>query len=221
MVRLKDSDRVRVVLLKSEGFKFREIRQIFLQEGIKVHKRTLERIYSKFKLNGLLADLKRKKKTVKLNKEHKDLIDNLYKINDELTAFDIQKIFLKNYDLDVSLSTIKSCCRKLGWKKSGPKYCQVVRERNRVKRLEFAAKCLRECDKFEDVIFTDESSIWLEKHAKLCFRKYNEPPKLKAKAKHRFKVHVWAGISRRGKTGLLIFTGIMEKNYFVHEILEK
>ena len=33
--------------------------------------------------------------------------------------------------------------------------------------------------------------------------------------KHPTKVHVWAGISKRGRTGICIFEGIMKKEMFV------
>ena len=37
--------------------------------------------------------------------------------------------------------------------------------------------------------------------------------------KHLTKVHMWAGISKKGKTGICIFEGIMKKELFV-SILE-
>ena len=33
-------------------------------------------------------------------------------------------------------------------------------------------------------------------------------------------IHVWAGISKRGVTKILVFTGIMKKEFFVEEILK-
>ena len=33
--------------------------------------------------------------------------------------------------------------------------------------------------------------------------------------KHLTKVHVWAGISKRGRTGVCIFEGIMKKKLFM------
>ena len=75
--------------------------------------------------------------------------------------------------------------------------------------------------KFDDVTFSDESTIMLEQHAKLCFRKKTEKkPKLKPTAKHPYKVHVWAGISKRGPTPMIIFDGIMKADFYV-EILSK
>ena len=40
------------------------------------------------------------------------------------------------------------------------------------------------------------------------------------RAKHPVKVHVWAGISKRGRTGICIFEGIMDTTLYT-EVLEK
>ena len=42
---------------------------------------------------------------------------------------------------------------------------------------------------------------------------------MKPKAKHPFKVNVWAGISKKGATPILIFTGITRKEFYVEQIL--
>jgi hypothetical protein len=46
------------------------------------------------------------------------------------------------------------------------------------------------------------------------------PPYLYDRAKHPTKVHVWAGISKRGRTGICVFEGIMNAVLFV-DILDK
>ena len=134
---------------------------------------------------------------------------------------DLQKLIFHHFSLTVSITTIKRARKKLGWVKSGVRYCQLVTEKNRIKRLEFARECLARGDDFSNVIFTDESSIWLERHAKVCFRRHDQPAKLKPKEKHPYKVHVWAGISTRGTTDMVIFTGIMRKEFYVDTILSK
>ena len=53
-----------------------------------------------------------------------------------------------------------------------------------------------------------------------CVTKAGQPPKLKPKAKHSFIVHIWVGISKRGATPVLIFTGIMRKEFYVSEIMQ-
>lgn len=44
---------------------------------------------------------------------------------------------------------------------------------------------------------------------------------MKGRAKHRYKVHIWARISKRGATNVLIFTGNMDAAFYFKEILEK
>lgn len=109
----------------------------------------------------------------------------------------------------VSLSTIKKCRRDLGWVATKPHYCQLIREANKQKRVDWCMKCLQDEDYFDDVIFSDESTVALEKHGKITFRKKGQPSKLKARAKHPVKVHVWAAISNKGASSVILFSGIM------------
>ena len=92
---------------------------------------------------------------------------------------------------------------------TSPKHCQLIRERNKEKRLEWCQKMLDTKEQFEDVIFAGESSIQLETHRKRCYRKKCAPRMLKPRPKHPLKVHVWGGISKRGPTSIVIFTGLM------------
>ena len=64
-------------------------------------------------------------------------------------------------------------------------------------------------EQFQDVLFCDESTVQLENHSRICFRKRMQPRVLKQRAKHPIKVHIWGGISARGATQLVIFSGIM------------
>ena len=90
-----------------------------------------------------------------------------------------------------------------------------------MKRLEFALKCLEDQENFDHVIFTDECSVHMENHAKLSFQRKWEPPKMKGRAKHPYKVHVWAGISKRGATNVLIFIGNMDAQFYTEHILRR
>ena len=77
------------------------------------------------------------------------------------------------------------------------------------KRLSWCKQQISAKETFDNVIFTDECSVQLDNHGRLCFRKKNEPRKLKPKPKHPIKVHVWGGISRKGATSIVIFTGTL------------
>ena len=99
------------------------------------------------------------------------------------------------------------------------RYCQLVREVNREKRLQFALECLRSGDTFDDVIWTDECNVQLDWNGTLTFHRWWEPCPEKGKPKHPTKVSVWAGISKYGATPILTFEGIMEKTFYCDSIL--
>ena len=114
------------------------------------------------------------------------LVDNVY-------FLDIFKKLQKEFGLKVSEATVKRARKKLGWIKSGPKYCQLVKEKNRIARLNFCLEASRTNDNFANVIFTDECSVWMETHTKICFRRIGELPKQKPKVKHPYKIHACLG----------------------------
>ena len=60
----------------------------------------------------------------------------------------------------------------------------------------------------------------LESHRRMSFHKEGEPAKLKMKAKHPLKVQIWAGISMRGATRVVIFTGIMNATKYTDILTE-
>ena len=90
-------------------------------------------------------------------------------------------------------------------------YCQLIRQANKEKRLEWARTHLH--DNLEDVLWTDESSVQLYSATKdfAAGRRASSPAHAKPHAKHPVKapVHVWAGIGWHGATEICIFDGIM------------
>ena len=107
---------------------------------------------------------------------------------------------------------------QLGWIYRGSAYCQLIRHQNKVKRLQWAQDNLHE--NFEDVIWSDETTVQLENHRRFCYRKDGERPRPKPRPKHPIKVHVWAGISKKGPTPVCVFEGIMAAPLFI-EILQR
>ncbi|KXJ16808.1 Transposable element Tcb2 transposase [Exaiptasia diaphana] len=221
MVRTSDYVKLRVL----NSFKKRRnvaetVRKLRSDDGIKIDRRTVSKLFKKFKTGQSTADKPNKGRTPTITKQHYDFIDQKLEENDELTSVGLQRLFREEMGICPSLSTIKRTRAKLGWQKTGPRYCQVVRETNRIARLSFAERCAAENEQFNNVLFTDESSIHLERHGKICFTKKGMLPKLKPKAKHPYKVHVWAGICKKGATKIVIFTGIMKSDFYIENILK-
>lgn len=74
---------------------------------------------------------------------------------------------------------------------------------------------MEDSDDFDNVMWSDETSIQLECHRRHSFRKENQPPTLKPRPKHPLKVHVWAAISKRGALKVCIFEGKMDAIFYV------
>ena len=96
--------------------------------------------------------------------------------DDETTATQIHS-FLVHNGVDVSLTTILSGRHTLGWTFHGSAYCQLIREADKQKRLEWAQLHLH--DNFHDVVWTNETTIQLQSHKRYCCSKASEPPHLK------------------------------------------
>ena len=121
------------------------------------------------------------------------VIENAMREDDETTATQLQSD-LAIFGIYVSLATIVRNRTELGWNFRGSAYCQLIRYVNKDKRLQWARTYLH--DNFDDVIWSDETTVQLETHRRLCYRKEGEKPRLKPRPKHPIKVHVWAGVGR-------------------------
>ena len=86
--------------------------------------------------------------------------------DDKTTALQLYKHLMDNGIL-ISLATILRCCTSSDWMFRGSAYCQLIRSENKSKRLDWAREYLHEADNgFEDMVWTDESSIQVETHKK-------------------------------------------------------
>ena len=175
------------------------------EEDVDISLSALYRLLKKEELYGFVMDRPRLCMRKKLNSEQVQYINKCMEENDECTATQLHMLLLNKWpNLEVSIDTIKREKRLLGWVASKPKHCQLVRGANMEKRLEWCREMISTNENFDNVVFTDECSVQLDSHGRLCFRLRGEPRRLKPKPKHPVKVHVWAGISRKGATAYLL-----------------
>ena len=107
--------------------------------------------------------------------------------SDELTAQSLYTKVMDNFpELTLSVQTIRRARERLGWVSTTPKYCQLIREVNKDKRLKWCVE-LNGIYNFDNVIWSDESSVQLQGHSQRCYRKRGQPKKLKPKPKHHLK----------------------------------
>ena len=205
--------RTLIELLHNQGLHPAGILKTLKGEGIVVSLSGITCMIKKLHLTGSVANLPRSGRPRKLSVEARAFIDQQMRKNDEMMSAKIQKKLAKR-GIFVSSSTVQRSRKQQGWTLQRTAYCQLIRDANKVKRLEFAQRVVESGDTFHNVIFSDECSISLQSYRRTCFRMADEPTKRKPKPKHPLKVHVWGGISRHGATKIRIFDGIMDADLF-------
>ena len=208
-------------MLKREGYSVRSIKKRLREECISISSVAIYSLLKKYELSNTIVDRPRLHFPKKLDEEKLRFIDEALVGNDELTARQILVMLQDQWpNFNASLATIRRARKDdLRWVKSRPKYCQLIRSANKEKRLDWCKQMISDKEEFENVIWSDESSVQLDHHGRLCFRKKGQARKLKPRPKHPPKVHVWAAISKRGASAIVIFTGILTSTRYC-EILE-
>jgi transposase len=213
-----DYAKQRILTLYWKGFKISAIVEyLVLEDGIRVSKQGTRQFLKRYHRYKTIARKPGSGLPPKLSPAVQQLIETAMREDNETTATQLQELLARRY-VYVSLATIVRNRRELGWIYRGSAYCQLIRNANKEKRLEFARTYLH--DNFDDVIWSDETTVQLETHKRMCYRKQGEKPRPKPRAKHPVKVHVWGGISRKGATAVCIFEGIMTAPLYC-DILER
>ena len=105
------------------------------------------------------------------------------------------------------INSLHMKCR-FTWRAKKTRYVALITEVNKEKRMKWCLDRIAEGDlQLSDVIWTDESSIQLELHRKITYQKKDHPVHLAERPKQPPKIHVWGGISSRGATPIVMFTG--------------
>ena len=109
----------------------------------------------------------------KLTPDMLRLLEDRLQEDDEATAMQLLKL-LNDKGYQVSRSTVIRTRKILGWTFHGSRYCQMIRRKNKEKRLTWATENMG--NDFEDVVWSDESMIQLENHHTFSYRKVGAPP---------------------------------------------
>ena len=172
----------RILAYHSAGLRAPNIKQKLQEEGITVSRVGVWKFLCKYKRTGTLAKLEGGGRRSKITNKIKQIINQQLLHDDETTAYQMHKM-LTEKGIDISIATILRCRKQLGWTFRGSAYCQLIRNVNKLKRLEWAKLHLNEAeDGFADVVWSDESSIQMETHKRYCYRKQDSPPKNKPRS---------------------------------------
>ena len=213
-----DYQKERIVYYHRLGFKAPTIKTLLAtRESIYVSREGIHKFLEKYVETGCLNRRPGSGRPFKITAEIRRIVEQQMRLDDETSAYQLHGLLVsRGYSL--SIQTILRCRAALGWTFRGSAYCQLIGEENKQKRLDFVHQY--KDDPFDNVIYTDECTVQLETHRRFCCRKKGETPRPKPRPKHPLKVHVWAGISKQGSTGICIFDGIMDKELYV-EILDR
>ena len=181
--------RKRIVNLHFRGENVSQItRKIRDEDTIVASRPAVSLFLKRYNATGSLSDRPRKGRGTKLSIPHFNAIDEAMKANDELSALELTRILQELFHVVVSAQTVRRVRRKLGWRWSGTKYCQLVKDVNKPKRVHHCLNILHNRDTFNDVIFTDECSVKIERYTRRSFHKVGQQRRVKGQPKHPLKV---------------------------------
>ena len=152
----------RALCYRSQGLSPPRIVKRLKEEGLIASRQGLAKFFNRYDETGSAARRPGSGRISKLTPEVLAIVEGQMQMDDETTAVQLMALLAaRNHPL--SLSTILCCRRKLGWTFRGSAYCQLIRAANKIKRLQFAKDFFHEAASgFNDVVYTDETSIQLE-----------------------------------------------------------
>lgn len=169
----------RILTHYSAGHKAPSIQKLLEEEGIIVSRVAIWKFLARYKKTCTIARQEGSGRKSLLTPQIRKIVDEQMEKDDETTAFQLHKILLEK-GINVTRRSILRWRKQLGWTFRGSAYCQLIRQQNKEKRLKWAQEYLNESeDGFDNVIWSDESSIQCETHKRFCYRKKDCPPKSK------------------------------------------
>ena len=166
----------RILFYYFQGYKSPTTAKLLREkDGMVASRRGIAKFLAKYRETGSIGWRSGSGRPSKLTREVKVFVEEQMRRDDETTAHQLHQL-LRDRRYSLSLRTILCCRTSLGWTFRGSSYCQLIREPNKVKRLEWARKHIN--DDFDDVIWTDECSVQLQTHRRFCCRKEEKRPRV-------------------------------------------
>ena len=169
--------KLRIVHYQSKGFKPYTIANLIREnDGIVVTRHGVAKFLKVYAVTGTIERRPGSGRLSSITWKVKELVEAKMNEDDETTATQLHYMLLEE-GIAISFRTILRCRTSLGWTFRGSAYCQLIRRANVEKRLQWAQD--HESETFNDVIFTDETTVQLENHCRFCCRKEGQRPKPK------------------------------------------
>ena len=169
--------KLRILVHYHQGkYKAPTITKLLRNEGLSASRQGVAEFLRRYESRGTIKRKPGSGRPSKVTAEIKQIVEEQMRLDDETTATQLHAL-LNSCGYSLSLRTILRCRTSLGWTFRGSSYYQLIRNVNKVKRLEWAKENIGK--DFGDVVWTDECSIQLSSHRRFCCRKKGERPKNK------------------------------------------
>ena len=126
------------------------------EEGVEVSRTVLYNLISKFHKTSSVGYIRRRPRSRIFDDKHYRFVYELMAENTDMTSTQLHTAFKEAYpSVIASLSTIKRARRHLGWTAKRTRYCQLISNINKEKRMEWCLYVVLAGDlDFEDVIWS-------------------------------------------------------------------
>ena len=180
MPSLNTYSKQRILVLKNLTYTVKEILEQLNLEGFNYCRDTIEKFLIKFnKFESLINQKPPGRRHILTYNEELQLIE-LLKEDDEITLTELKATIGKN----ISNSTISRIINRHNYKSKFTRYCQFVSEKNQHKRFAYSLLSCYFGDNFNNMIFTDETTVkievfatrkWASKYDKKKWGKFKHP----------------------------------------------
>ena len=151
MPKLTIQERNFVVHTRGDGHGYGTIVAMLEGRGTKVSKTTVRKLCRKFEATGLVAD---KKRVIRRpgqfgTDEHKAFIDECMNAQPDMTAKTLSDSIFDRFGIRMSEARVCAIRRDAGWTQHATRYCQLIREPNKVKRVEWCQRMIDSHENFD------------------------------------------------------------------------
>ncbi len=167
--------REKIVNMRLKKKSYENIRlELLGDENIKISKKSIVKICIKFFKKKKLVDEKKTGRKHLFNKPMLEYLNKLIVDDREIKLNEIKLKLNEKFSIRLGICSIYRAAGSIKWKKKGTRYCQLVSEKNSIKRRLYCSLALTTNLSLENTIFIDECKIELETHLPHRWRKLGE-----------------------------------------------
>ena len=157
---------------------------MFGRRGILGYQSRCSKFLHRYKETGSVSPKPGMGRASKVTASIRDTIKKQMEKDGETTEKELVRIS-KAKGVEASVSSVLHWRKDLVWTSMGTSYCQMIRDVNKKKGLKFTQEN-KELT-FEDIMYTDETTVQIETHRQTCSYKKGCKPHYKPKPKHPLK----------------------------------